>query len=373
MEETAKKSRARSIDWVLVFVIVILVLFGFLMVYSASYPDGYYKYGGDPFYFLRKQVIAGGAGLLGMIFFTNLPYVIYKKFSKLILLVCIGLAGLTIAIGIASNGAQRWIEIGGISLQPSEIIKIGAVLYMADYFSKNRDVLPSFTKGFIPSLLYIILFCGLIAVQDDLSTAVILGGTLMVMFFCAGARISHLILLFILMLGGVIGLIAMQPYRISRIIVFFDPFKYPLDEGYQIINSLFALGTGGLFGMGVGKSRQKFFHLPEAYNDFIFSIIGEELGFMGGVAVMLAFVIFAWRGLRISMNTTDFFGNQTALGLTVIVLVQFLIHVAVATSSMPPTGRALPFISAGGSSIMFLLCSMGILLNISKYSNTYRS
>jgi len=223
MEETVKKAKTRSIDWVLVFIIVLLVLFGFLMVYSSSYPDGYYKYGGDPFYFLRKQVIAAGAGLAGMIFFANLPYVIYKKFSKLILFACIGLAMLTIVIGIASNGAQRWITIGGISLQPSEIIKIGAVLYMADYFSRRKNELTSFTKGFLPSLFYIGLFCGLIAVQDDLSTAVILAGTLMVMFFCAGAKISHLLLLFILAVGGVIGLIAMQPYRISRIIVFFDP------------------------------------------------------------------------------------------------------------------------------------------------------
>lgn len=373
MEDTLKKAKSRSIDWVLVFVIVLLVLFGFLMVYSSSYPDGYYKYDADPFYFLRKQVVAAGIGLVGMIFFANLPYIIYRKFSKLILIVCIGLALLTVVLGIASNGAQRWIEIKGMSLQPSEIIKIGGVLYMADYFSKNRGNLSSFFKGFLPSMLYIGLFCGLIAIQDDLSTAIILGGTLMVMFFCSGARISHLIMLVFLAAGGILVLIATQQYRIARIIVFFDPFKYPLDEGYQIINSLYALGTGGLFGMGIGKSRQKFFHLPEAYNDFIFSIIGEELGFVGCAILMLGFVVFAWRGLRISMNSEDFFASQTALGLTVLVLVQFIIHIAVATSSMPPTGRALPFISAGGSSLMFLLCSMGILLNISKYSNTYRA
>lgn len=373
MEESLKKTKARSIDWVLVFIIVLLVLFGFLMVYSSSYPDGYYKYGGDPFYFLRKQVVAAGIGLAGMIFFANLPYIIYKKFNKLILFACLGLAMVTVVMGIASNGAQRWIVIGGMSLQPSEIIKIGAVLYMADYFSRKRDTLPTFFNGFIPSMGYIAFFCGLIAIQDDLSTAIILGGTLMVMFFCSGARISHLIMLVILAAGGITVLIATQTYRITRIIVFFDPFKYPLNEGYQIINSLYALGTGGLFGMGIGKSRQKFFHLPEAYNDFIFSIIGEELGFVGCVFLMLGFAVFAWRGLRISMNSEDFFASQTALGLTVLVLVQFIIHIAVATSSMPPTGRALPFISAGGSSLMFLLCSMGILLNISKYSSTYRS
>lgn len=373
MEASAKKAGKRTVDWVLVFIIIVLVLFGFLMVYSSSYPDGYYKFDGDPFYFLKKQVIAAVIGLVGMIFFANIPYKIYAKFNRAILFVCIGLAMLTVVLGIASNGAQRWIVIGGISLQPSEIIKIGGVLYMADYFSKNRKNMGSFKKGFLPSMIFIGLFCLLIAMQDDLSTAIILGGTLMVMFFCSGAKMSHLIALLTAAVAGVAVLIAMQPYRITRVIVFFDPFKYKQDEGWQIIQSLLALGTGGLFGMGIGKSRQKFFYLPEAYNDFIFSIIGEELGFIGCVFVMLAFVVFAWRGLRISMNTEDFYGSQAALGMTTLVLVQFMIHVAVATSSMPPTGRALPFISAGGSSLMFLLFSMGILLNISRYSNTYRN
>lgn len=374
MEGTGQKiSKKSSMDWVLVFVVVVLVLFGFLMVYSSSYPDGYYKFNKDPFYFLRKQVVAAIAGFVGMIFIANVPYKIYGKFSRIILITCVGFALLTVVIGIASNGAQRWISIGGITFQPSEIIKIGAVLFMADYFNKNRKNINSFSKGFLPSMFWIGFFCLLIAIQDDLSTSVILAGTLMVMFFCAGARISHLFMLFALAVAGIVVLIATQTYRITRIIVFFDPFKYKQDEGWQIIQSLLALGTGGLFGMGIGKSRQKFFYLPEAYNDFIFSIIGEELGFIGCVFVILAFVIFAWRGLRISMNTEDFFASQTALGMTTLVLVQFMIHVAVATSSMPPTGRALPFISAGGSSLMFLLFSMGILLNISKYSSTYRS
>ncbi len=373
MEEAVKNAGKKTIDWVLVFIVIVLILFGFLMVYSSSYPDGYYKFNGDPFYFLKKQVIAAVIGLVGMIFFASIPYKIYAKFNKMILIACVGFALLTVVLGIASNGAQRWISVGGITFQPSEIIKIGGVLYMADYFNKNRKNMGSLNKGFFPSLILIGLFCLLIAMQDDLSTAIILGGTLMVMFFCAGARMSHLIVLFLLAIAGVAVLIAMQPYRITRVIVFFDPFEYSQNEGWQIIQSLYALGTGGLFGMGIGKSRQKFFYLPEAYNDFIFSIIGEELGFIGCVFVILAFVVFAWRGLRISMNTEDFYGSQVALGLTTLVLVQFLIHVAVATSSMPPTGRALPFISAGGSSLMFLLCSMGILLNISKFSNTYRN
>lgn len=371
--EGVRKASKRTVDWLLVIVIIVLVLFGFLMVYSSSYPDGYYKFNGQPFYFLKKQIIAAIIGLVAMIFFSNINYKIYVRLNKLIFFACIGFALLTVIIGVASNGAQRWISIAGINFQPSEIIKIGGVLFMADFFDRKRHQIGKFKSGFMPSMLAIGLFCGLIAIQDDLSTAIILGGTLMVMFFCAGAKIQHLAMLVLLGVAGVVVLIAMQPYRMTRVIVFFDPFEYIQNEGWQIVQSLYALGTGGLFGMGIGKSRQKFFYLPEPYNDFIFSIIGEELGLIGCVAVMLLFVIFAWRGLRIAMNTEDFYGSQVALGMTTLVLVQFIIHVAVATSSMPPTGRALPFISAGGSSLMFLLVSMGILLNISKYSNTYRN
>ena len=371
--QKVQKTGRRAVDWVLVIVIIILVLFGFLMVYSSSYPDGYYKFNGQPFYFLKKQIIAALVGLAAMIFFTNINYKIYARLNKLIFLACIGFALLTIIIGVASNGAQRWINIAGINFQPSEIIKIGGVLYMADFFDRNRRHISKFKNGFMASMLAIGVFCGLIAIQDDLSTSIILGATLMVMFFCAGAKIKHLVVLVMLGIAGIVGLIVIQPYRMTRVIVFFDPFKYIQNEGWQIVQSLYALGTGGLFGMGIGKSRQKFFYLPEPYNDFIFSIIGEELGLIGCVVVMLLFVVFAWRGLRIAMNTEDFYGSQVALGVTTLVLVQFIIHVAVATSSMPPTGRALPFISAGGSSLMFLLLSMGILLNISKYSNTYRN
>lgn len=373
MENAVKKSTKRSVDGVLVIVIIALVLFGFVMVYSSSYPDGYYKYKGDSLVFLKKQVAASVIGILGMFFLSRIPYRTYSRLNKIILGTCMGFALLTVVLGIASNGAQRWINIMGISLQPSEIIKIGGVLYMADYFDRNRKYINSFTKGFIPSMLGIGLFCGLIAIQDDLSTAIILGGTLLVMFFCSGAKISHLSILVLIAVLGVVGLILMQPYRIQRIIVFMDPFMDAKGSGWQIIQSLYALGAGGLFGLGIGKSRQKFFYLPEPYNDFIFSIIGEELGFIGCVVLMIVFVVFAWRGLRIAMNVDDFYGSQVALGMTTLVLIQFIIHIAVTTSSMPPTGRALPFISAGGSSLMFLLLSMGILLNISKYVNTYRS
>lgn len=363
----------RACDWVLVAVIVVLVLFGFLMVYSSSYPDGYYKYG-DPFMFLRKQITAAILGIVCMIVFSFLNYRWYRRFNKAILAGCIGFSLLTVFLGFAGGGAQRWVQVmGSYALQPSEVIKLGAIIYMADFFDRRRSRIGEFKEGFVASMVAIAFFCGLIAIQDDLSTAIILGLTLGIMMFCSGVKIRYLVMLFSVGVVGIAAMIIMEPYRMQRVVAFTDPFKYVKDWGWQPVQSLYALGTGGLFGMGIGKSRQKFFYLPEPYNDFIFSIIGEELGFIGCVIVILVFVIFAWRGLRIAMNSRDFYGSQMALGITAIVLVQFLIHIAVGTSSMPTTGRALPFISAGGSSLLFLLISMGILLNISRFSDTYRS
>lgn len=374
MEKTDKiqKVNRRSIDWILVIIVFILLLVGFFMVYSSSYPDGYYNFGSSLF-FLKKQIYAGLAGIILMVMTSVIPYKLYRKVTKVILLVSIGLSMATIFLGVEGNGAQRWLEIGGISLQPSEIVKIAAVLCLADFLDKRRDKLHKFKDGYIYTFLAILGFVGLIVIHKDLSTSIVLALVLVIMFYCAGARILYMIITAIAGMAGVGVLIGLYAYRIERIVVFLDPFKYINGKGWQIVQSLYALGTGGLFGLGLGKSRQKFFYLPEAYNDFIFSIIGEELGFIGCLFVIILFVLFAWRGVRISINAEDFYGSLVAIGITSLVVVQFLVHIAVATSSMPPTGRALPFISAGGTSLLFLLASIGILLNISKTSDVNRS
>ncbi len=365
--EKVQISSKKTCDWLLVIIVLILLLIGFFMVYSSSYPDGYYNHGSSLF-FLRKQIIAGAAGIILMIMASFIPYQVYRKFTKFILLVSVGLSLATVFLGVEGNGAQRWLIIGGVSLQPSEIVKIAAVLCMADFLDRRRKKLHKFKEGYIYTLAAIVGFVLLIVIQRDLSTSVVLALVLIIMFFCAGARMFHLILTGVTGIVATIPLIAMYAYRIERITVFLDPFKYINGKGWQIVQSLYALGTGGLFGLGLGKSRQKFFYLPEAYNDFIFSIIGEELGFVGCIAIIILFILFAWRGIRISMNAKDFYSSLVSVGLTSLVLVQFLVHVAVATSSMPPTGRALPFISAGGTSLLFLLISVGIILNISKTS-----
>lgn len=369
--EKIQKRNSKSVDWILVIIILILLLVGFFMVYSSSYPDGYYNFGNSLF-FLKKQIYAGIAGIILMIITSLIPYRVYRKFTKVILLVSVGLSLATVFLGVVSNGANRWLELGGISLQPSEIIKIAAVLCMADFLDKRRDKLHKFKEGYLYTFAAIIGFVLLIVVQKDLSTSIVLALVLILMFYFAGAKMSHLVVTGMIGVVGIVGLIASMGYRVARISAFFDPFKYIKSVGWQIVQSLYALGTGGLFGLGLGKSRQKFFYLPEAYNDYIFSIIGEELGFLGCLGIIVLFILFAWRGIRISINAKDFYSCLVAIGLTVLVLAQFLMHIAVATNSIPPTGRALPFISAGGTSIMFLLASMGILLNISKSSDVNR-
>lgn len=368
--ERSQTLNKKSVDMVLVFVVLLLLLIGFFMVYSSSYPDGYYNYE-DSLFFLKKQVLAGLAGVIAMILISYIPYTLYRKLTKLMLGVSIALSLATVLFGKEGNGATRWLIVAGVSIQPSEIVKIVAVLCMADFFDKRRNKLSKFREGFVVSIIGIVVFVALILIQKDLSTSIVLAMVLFIMFFVAGAKFWHIAIMGILAVAALIPLISMYAYRIERIVCFLDPFKYKQTTGWQLVQSLYALGTGGLFGLGLGKSRQKFFYLPEAYNDFIFSIIGEELGFFGCLAVIVLFVLFAWRGLRIAMNSKNFYGSLVAVGLTSLVLVQFLLHVAVATSSVPPTGRALPFISAGGTSILFLLASIGILLNISKSADIY--
>ncbi len=359
----------RSVDWVLFLSTLVMVLFGLVMVYSASYPEGYYHFHGDGFFFLRKQIYAGVAGLVVMIGASFVDYRIYRKLNKLVLFLAI-LATLSLftTYGTEAYGAQRWIEIGGLNIQPSDIIKIAAVMFMAYYLEKHQGHIKRFTKGYLPILFLIIFFAGTIAIQNDLSTSFVMALTLGFMYMVAGGNLLHILMTISTGSALIAYLIINEPYRTIRIVSFLDPFKYMDSYGWQVVQSLYALGTGGLFGMGLGQSRQKFFYIPLAYNDFIFSIIGEELGFIGGFIVMIFYVVIMWRGFRIAINAKDAFGAFLAIGITSLIGIQALVHIAVVTSSMPPTGIVLPFISAGGTSLLINMASIGILLNISKNS-----
>jgi cell division protein FtsW len=359
----------KTIDWLLFLTTLVLVLFGFVMVYSSSYPDGYYNFKGNGFFFLKKQIVAGVLGFVAMIITSFIDYRIYRKLNKVFLGIII-LAGLSLftSVGTTANGAQRWIRIGGISIQPSDIIKVTAIVYMAYFLEKKNKSIKKFGRGYIPVLIMIGVFSGIIIIQNDLSTSFVLALTLGVMYLSAGANILHIFLTMIVGASGLAYFIINEPFRKLRLVSFLDPFKYKLTIGWQVVQSIYALGTGGLFGLGLGKSRQKFFYIPESYNDFIFSIIGEELGFIGCFIVIIFYIVIIWRGFRIAINASELFGTFLAVGITALIGIQALVHIAVVTSSMPPTGIALPFISAGGTSLMIFMTSMGILLNISKNS-----
>lgn len=364
--------KKKACDFTLMISVLLLTFIGIIMVFSSSWPDGLYKMN-NGYHFLTKQLFAGFVGLGAMIFFMNFHYKRIYKLSKVIFIIAV-VSGLLILtpLGKEFNGARRWVNLGVGTFMPSDIIKVGSIIFFAAFLSRRKDVIKDFRKGFIPSMLFIGFICGLIMIQKDLGTTATLAITLAIMFFIAGSSLRHI------SIAGAIGglgaaLAIFQPfaehrYRAKRFTTFLDPFADKTGHGWQVVQSLYALGSGGLFGLGLGKSRQKFFYIPEPYNDFIFAIIGEELGFVGCATVILLYTLLIWRGIKIALHAEDFFGCLLAVGITSIITVQSLIHIAVVTSSMPTTGIPLPFISFGGTSLIMYMAMAGILLNISRYT-----
>lgn len=339
------------------------------MVYSSSYVWAEYKYA-DSFYYVKRQLLFCGVGVIAMFFIMSVPYGTWKKYSKLILLVCflLLLAVLIPGIGMERGGAQSWIGVGAFSVQPSEFMKLGLIIYLSVYLSVQQKYITSFKKGFFPSIILVFTVFGLIMLQPDLGTGVVLVITSMVMIYIAGARLSHFFGMASIGIVGFLLLIISAPYRINRITSFLNPWEDPLGDGFQIIQSLYAIGPGGLMGLGLGESLQKYFYLPEPQNDFIFAILGEELGFLGGTFVIGLFMVLFWRGIRVALEAPDAYGRFLALGIVSMLTIQVMINISVVIGLIPVTGITLPFLSYGGSSLTLTLCSVGILLNISKYS-----
>lgn len=363
-------SAKRTFDFWIFMTVLVLLAFGLIMVFSASAPYAYMQYN-DIYFFLRNQIKYAILGFVAMIVIMNIDYHKFAYWAphmligSIVLLILVKIPG----IGHQEKGAWRWIYLGPIHFQPSEIAKLALILFFAKSLSKRRDNLKYFFKGLLPYLILVGLFAALLLWEPHLSCTMIILVVTSILLICAGAKIKHFIIIGAPALGGLVFLVTFVDYMRDRILSFTDPFKYQTDEGWQAIQSLYAIGSGGLFGRGLGKSLQKFLYLPEPQNDFIFSILAEELGFIGVLTVMLLFLIFIWRGIKVSMNAPDVFGSLTALGITSLIAVQVLFNIAVVTSSMPPTGISLPFFSAGGTSLLLLMCSVGILLNISKYAN----
>lgn len=355
-----------GIDLWLLLTTVILLGIGLVMIYSASYTVAKEKFGSVNFFVLR-HLLRILLGFIGLYIAMNLDYHKWAKIDRL--LIGVGLFFLVFVLlhpgSAAINGAKRWIRLGGFSFQPSEFVKLALVLFMARALSEKQEKLSSFSEGLLPQLFIPAVIVILIAVEPNYSTAMVILLIAVSMVYIAGARIPHLFTLGASLIPVLYLFLLRAPYRRARIMAFLEPNSHAQNIGYQAYQALIGFGAGGIWGTGLGASRQKLFYLPEPYTDFVFAVIGEELGFIGVVAILAMFGVIAWRGIRIARRAPDAFGSFLGFGITAVIVIYVLFHVGVATSLLPTTGIPLPFLSYGGMSIVFTMIAIGILLNIS--------
>ena len=357
----------KKIDKYILISVIILSLFGLLMIYSSSTIWAEYKFN-DPYKFLKTQGIFLIIGYILIYIISNIPYQTYLKYSNTILISCIILLILVLipGIGTVRNGSRSWFGIGSLGIQPSEFAKLGIIIFTSKYLTNNK--MKDIKTSVLPILSIVLLIFGLIMLQPDFGTGIIIVMTIIVLLYISGVKINFFIKLGILGLIGIITLIIMAPYRLKRIISFINPWADPLGSGFQIIQSLYAIGPSGLLGAGLGNSVQKHFYLPEPQTDFIFSIISEELGFMGVIIVTTLFITIIYRGFKTSMKQVDNFSKYLSFGLTFSLAFQAILNLMVVVGLIPVTGVTLPFLSYGGSSLLVSMINIGILLNISKHN-----
>ena len=357
----------KKMNLILLISVVIISLFGLLMIYSASYVWAEYKFN-DPYKFLKTQSFFLIIGYIIMLIVANIDYKKYLKHSNLIFGICFILLILVLipGIGTVRNGSRSWFGFGGFGIQPSEFTKLGLIIFTSKYLSKNNKELRSIKKGVLPILIVLFSVFALIMLQPDFGTGVVIVMSIIVLLFVSGVKMGFFIKIGILGLIGIVALIIVAPYRMERIVSFLNPWSDPLGSGFQIIQSLYAIGPGGLLGLGLGNSIQKHFYLPEPQTDFIFSIISEEFGFMGILIVSSLFITIIYQGIKISIKCEDSFGKYLSFGIIFSLAFQTLLNLMVVVGLIPVTGVTLPFLSYGGSSLLITLVSMGIVLNISK-------
>ncbi|MFY9613911.1 MAG: putative lipid II flippase FtsW [Candidatus Dormiibacterota bacterium] len=360
------RSNATSVDKWLLATVAALCAFGLVMVFSSSEVSGYLEYGNASYYFQRQilwLVLGAVLGLLALGF----DYHRLRGLAPIGAVVVVALLVLVLVphIGVVRNGARRWFGVGSFTFQPAEAAKIVAIVYLARWLEKSTERVRSFRKGLVPFLVMLSLLLGLVLLEKDLGTSAILAVIAVSMFLVAGARWTHLAGVLAVAIGAMAVLIKLEPYRYSRMLSYLNPWSDALNTGFQGVQSVLALGSGGLFGVGLGNSIQKYQWLPEAHTDFIFAIIGEELGLVGTVLVLLLFCVLAYRGYRAALRAPDTFGLLLATGITTWLIFQAFVNMAAVTLTLPTTGIPLPFISFGGSSLSVSLAAVGLLLNIS--------
>lgn len=352
-------------DIKLLFPVLFLVGIGIVMVYSASSALALKKFG-TGYYFLKKQALFALLGIVTLVICRHFPYRFLRSLTYPLLIIALVFLTLILfaGFGVAAGGAKRWFCFRDFTFQPSELARFALVIYLAYSMNKKMDKLKDFYIGFLPHVLVLGLFAILIIIQPDFGSVVMLGTLTWIMLFVGGVRISHLMGSMVLIIPIAYLVLCNAEYRINRIISFLNPWQYSADEGYQIIHSLMAFGSGGIWGTGIGKGYQKLFYLPEPHTDFIFSVIGEELGLVGVLAILGLYGMIFWRGISIAKNGRDSFGSFVALGLTTAIGLQVCVNMGVALGLLPTKGLTLPFLSYGGTSLLVNMASIGILMNI---------
>ena len=356
-----------KMEYTLFISVVILSLFGVIMIYSASSIWAEYKFN-DQYRFLKYQGVFFIIGAILMYFTSKIDYKKYYKYSNKILLTGIILLILVLIPGIGTirNGSRSWFGIGSFGIQPSEAMKLALIIFTSKYLSNNPNSMKNFKKGVLPILLITLSIFGLIMLQPDFGTGTILVMTIIGMLFVVGLNLKIFFKFAIAGLIGVVGLVIVAPYRLKRILSFLDPWSDPLGSGFQIIQSMYSIGPGGLFGLGFGNSIQKHFYLPEPQTDFIFSIISEEFGFMGIIIISMLFITIFYNCIKISIKCNDAFAKHLSFGITFGLIFQTILNLCVVIGLVPVTGVTLPFLSYGGSSLIITMVSIGIILNISR-------
>ncbi len=357
--------KKHAADHWLMIIAIGLTAFGIIMIQSASYYSTMETTG--PYYYATKQFQSAIIGIVAMIIMWNFNYMYIKKFTVVIYIFSFVMLFLVPFVGVTINGARRWIYILGTSVQPSDFAKIALIIALAHMFSSNSKNIRS-AKFIALSLILTGLFAGLVLAQPNMSTTVCIIAIAIAMLFAAGLHWSVLAFFGSAGLAGVIAMMVFMPYRMQRLEAFWDPWAEPLGSGYQLIQSLYAIGSGGLTGVGIGQSMQSKLYIPFAESDFIFAIIAEEVGFIGCILLFIAFAIFIWRGILIAHRSKEPFAALLATGIVCMIAIQTIVNLCVVTGAIPPTGIPLPFISYGGTSLMVMLASVGILLNISRYT-----
>jgi cell division protein FtsW len=369
-ETTTTRLRAGQPDSFILSLVAILVVLGLITVYSASFALGDLEYG-NAYYFVTRQAIWAVIGVGLMVALMRTDYRWLRSISPLLMLAALlGLAAVLVpGIGVDRYGANRWIALGPLPpVQPSEFAKLALIIYVSAWLSSKQRNVKSFAAGLVPFVLMVGLVAGLVMAEPDMGTTIVIVLTTITLFFMAGGALTHLLAL--ISIGGVSAsfLLLSGGYRMDRLFAFVSPEADPSGRGFHILQLLIALGSGGVSGLGLGASRQKFFYVPSAHTDGIFAIIGEELGFIGAALVIILFALLVYRGIRVMVNAPDNFGALLAVGITSWIAYQALINIGGITRSIPMTGIPLPFLSFGGSALAATLAGIGVLLSISRYA-----